>query len=98
MVCVMGEQVVWEDAPCSEAAGLEPALRRFAWEIGLCFVALALAQSSGGIAVIAVETHPSLELFGIAAQEQIVQGIVDILTGQNDARDGAELIIHRSFL
>jgi hypothetical protein len=77
---------------------LEPALRRFASEIGLCFVALALAQSSGGIAVITVETHPCLELFGTAAQEQIVQGVVHLLTGQNDARHGTQPVMHRSFL
>jgi hypothetical protein len=77
---------------------LEPALRRFASEIGLSFVALALAQSSEGIAVIAVETHPSLEHFGTAAQEQIVQEIVHLLTRQNDARLGAEPVMHRRFL
>lgn len=98
MVCVVGEQVVWEGGPSRQAALLEPALRRFASEIGLSFVALALAQSSEGIAVIAVETHPSLEHFGTAAQEQIVQEIVHLLTRQNDARLGAEPVMHRRFL
>jgi hypothetical protein len=98
MVCVVGEQVVWESAPSSHTVLLEPALRRFASEIGLSFVALALAQSSEGIAVVAVETHPSLELFGTAAQEQIVQEMVHLLIGQNGARHSAEPAMHRSFL
>ena len=59
-VCVVGEQVVWEGEPSPEMALLEPALRRFATAAGLAFVELALASTSQGICVIAVEPHPSL--------------------------------------
>ena len=79
-VCVVGEQVVWEDEPSPETALLEPALRRFATAAGLTFVELAFAPTSQGICVIAVEPHPRFERFGDAARQQIVEGLVHLLT------------------
>ena len=74
-VCLAGEHVVWEGEPPPEAALLEPAIRRFALETGLAFVAFAFAQTAQGFCVIAVESHPYFEHFGDAARQQIVEGI-----------------------
>lgn len=82
LVCVVGERVVWEGEPSSEAALLEPALRRFARTAGLAFVELALAPTSNGICTIAVEPYPHFERFGDAARQQIVEGIVQLLTAE----------------
>ena len=84
LVCVVGDLVVWEGEPPQEKARLEPALRRFAAEAGLTFVELALAHTSEGICVIAVEPHPRFERFGQAAQQQIVDGIFHLLTAELD--------------
>jgi hypothetical protein len=82
LVCVVGEQVVWEGEPSPEIALLEPALCRFATAAGLAFVELAFASTSEGICVIAVEPHPHFERFGDAARQQIVEGIVHLLTSE----------------
>lgn len=80
LVCVVGEQVVWEGDPSPEMAILEPALRRFAVAAGLAFVELAFAPTRQGICVIQVEPHANFGHFGEAARKRIVEGIVDLLT------------------
>jgi len=98
-VCVVGEQVVWEGEPSPEMAVLEPALRRFATAAGLTFVELAFAPTSEGICVIAVEPHPHFERFGDAARQQIVEGIVHLLTSEvGYNRKGAAQTVQRSVL
>jgi hypothetical protein len=82
LVCVVGEQVVWEGESSPEAAHLEPALRRFAVAAGLAFVELAFAPTSEGMCVVAVEPHPHFERFGDAARQQIVEGLVQLLTAE----------------
>lgn len=82
LACVVGEQVVWEGEPTSEMAVLEPALVRFATAAGLAFVELSLAPTPQGICVIRVEPHANFEHFGKAAQQRIVEGIVDLLTAE----------------
>ncbi len=82
LVCVAGDQVVWEGKPSPETALLEPALRRFATAAGLAFVELALAPTSEGICVIDVEPNPHFERFGDAARHQIVEGLVHLLTAE----------------
>lgn len=82
LVCVVGQQVVWEGEPSAEMAHLEPALRRFAGAAGLAFVELALAPTAAGIGVIAVEPQPHFERFGQAARQQIVAGLVQLLTAE----------------
>lgn len=90
LVCVVGEQVVWEGDPSPEMTQLAPALRRFATAAGLAFVELAFAPTAEGVCVIAVEPHPHFERFGDAARRQIVEGIVDLLTvGERYSRKGA---------
>jgi hypothetical protein len=83
-VCVVGRQVVWEGEPADEAAALEQALHRFASAAGLAFVELALAPTSNGIRVIAVEPRPTLAGFGDVAHRRIVEGLADLLTAQAD--------------
>jgi hypothetical protein len=85
LVCVVGEHVVWEGEPCPETILLEPALRRFAAVAGLAFVELALAPTSEGMCVVAVEPHPRFEHFGDASRQQIVEKIVCLLTAEVDA-------------
>jgi hypothetical protein len=80
-VCVVGDHVVWDGETRSEAVQLESALRAFASAAGLALVELALASTSKGICVVGVETRPRLEHFGVEAQQEIVDGIVRVLTG-----------------
>jgi hypothetical protein len=92
LVCVVGRQVVWDGEPAAEMAALEPSLRRFARAAGLGFVELALARASDGLCVAAVEPRPFFEHFGEAARQQIVAGIVQLLTAKVDGgRDGNAL-------
>lgn len=98
-VCVVGEQVVWEGEPCPETTLLEPALRRFATAASLAFVELAFAPTSNGIGVIAVEPYPHFEHFGDAARQQIVEGIVQLLTAEVDySRKDTAQPLQRSLL
>jgi hypothetical protein len=81
LVCVVGEQVVWEGQPPPDMIPFEPALRRFAAASGLAFVELAFARASDGrIGVVAVEPHPNFERFGDLARERIVEEIVRLMT------------------
>ena len=97
LVCVVGEQVVWEGEQSQETTLLEPALRRFAAAAGLNFVELAFAHTSEGIRVIAVEPHPHFERFGDVARQQIVEGIVHLLTAEvGDSHKGATQTLQRS--
>ncbi len=86
-VCVVGERVIWEGEPSSEVAMLEPALRRFARTAGLDFVELALAPTSNGVCTVAVEPYPRFERFGETARQQIVEGIVWLLTAEAGRED-----------
>ena len=89
-VCVVGEQVIWEGEPSPETTLLEPALRCFATAAGLAFVELAFAPTPKGICVIAVEPHLDFVHFGDAARQQIVEGIVQLLTAEvSYSRKGA---------
>ena len=85
-VCIAGEQTVWEGEPQPELTELEPALQCFASAAGLNFVEFALAPTSQGASVIAVEPFPYFEHFGEAARQKIVEGIVQFLTTQLDHR------------
>lgn len=91
-LCVVGDQVVWEGEPSTEATLLEPALRRFATAAGLTFVELALASTATGICVIAVESHPHFEHFGDAAQQQIIKELVQLLTTEADSKGSAQAL------
>ena len=79
-VCLVGQETIWEGEPPAEAVELEPALHSFAAALGLTFIELALSRTSQGICVIAVETHPDFQHFGFRAQQQIVDGLVQLLT------------------
>jgi hypothetical protein len=79
-VCVAGNRVVWDREPTPEDRRLEPRMRGFAAEAGLSFVALTLAPTPHGVCVVAVEPQPCVEAFGDSAREEIVEGIVELLT------------------
>ena len=93
LVCVVGDQVVWDGDPAADSARLEPGLRSFAAAAGVAFIALTLAPTSKGLCVAEVETHPRLEGFGHSAREEIVEGIVRLLTTEREGRVG--LLKHR---
>jgi hypothetical protein len=78
--CVVGSDVVWDVEPPRELSRLEPALRRFAAAAGLSVVELAIAEASGRLSVVAVQSHPRFDGFSEAARATIVDGIVDLLT------------------
>jgi hypothetical protein len=86
LACVVGGQVVWEGAAPPEANTLEPALCRFAAVAGLAFVEVVLAPATNGLCVVAVEHHPRYEHFGDAARQEIVAGLVQLLTESDTAR------------
>lgn len=96
LVCVVGEEVVWNDAPPAEADALEPGLRRFAAAVGLAYVELAFASTARGIGVVAVEPHPNLQHFGDVARQRIVEGIADLLTAEaRESRSAATQPLQR---
>jgi hypothetical protein len=80
LVCVVGEEVIYNGEPTHEAAALAPALQRFACAAGLTFLQLALAANEQGVAVVSVEPYPQLEIFGEGARRQALDAIMDILT------------------
>jgi hypothetical protein len=80
LVCVVGEEVIYNGQPTPEAATLAPALHRFARAAGLTFLQLALATNDQGVVVVSVEPYPQLEMFGDMAREEVLGAIVDILT------------------
>lgn len=89
-VCVVGDRVAWEGKPPAEGAALEPGLISFASVAGLAFVELALAPVSGGFCVIDVEPYPHFERFGEAARQQIVEGVVQLLTVEAKSAQGRQ--------
>ncbi len=82
LVCVVGKQVVWNGKPSSEIARLESACHRFVAETGLAFVEMAFASTSQGICVIAVDPYPNIERFCEKARQEIVEGLVHLLTAE----------------
>ncbi len=78
-VCVVGRTAIW-DGPSAARASLGPALVRFAKAASLSFVELVLADTSEGVAVIAVDPHPSLDAYGPSASDRIVEALVELLT------------------
>ena len=80
LVCVVGERILWRGVPSRDMTRLEPNLNRFAVEAGLDFVELALAPADDSIRVVAVEPQPHFEWFDTSAQQQIVDGLVHLLT------------------
>jgi hypothetical protein len=84
-VCVAGERIVWEGEPPPESAHLEPGLRRFARDAGLNFVELAVARTSTGMSVVAVEPLPFFGRFGETARRAIVEALIEVLTAGGGA-------------
>ena len=85
-VCVVGNQVVWDETPTPEFAALEPALLAFAAAAGLQFVGLTLAATPRGVCVVSVETRPLLNRFGDAPRRLVVGEIVRLLTVEDRPR------------
>jgi len=79
-VCVVGDHVVWDGDPPAEAAALERGLRAFARATGLAVIEVALAPTSKGLCVVAVETRPRLERLREATRKDVVERIVEFLT------------------
>lgn len=99
LVCVVGERLIWDDAPSADALLLAPALRRFAAAAGLAFLELALAPTDDGMCVVIVEPRPQLEHFRAASQQEIVDAIVSLLTtGASDRGECVPQMPQRSLL
>ena len=86
LVCVVGEEVIYNGEPTPEAAALAPALQRFACAAGLTFLQLALAANDQKVVVVSVEPFPQLEIFGDIARQQVLHAITNILTGYDESR------------
>ena len=88
-VCVVGDHVVWDAEPSLAAASLERGLRAFARATGLAVLEVALAPTSKGLCVVAVETRPRLEHLREATRSNVIQRIVALLTAQVPAEGAA---------
>jgi hypothetical protein len=89
-VCVIGDRIVWDGAPPREAAGLERGLLRLAEATRLDLVEVVFAPVRRGLAVVFVEQLVQLEHFHALAREQILDALVDSLTGEKAHLDLTE--------
>jgi hypothetical protein len=80
LVCLIGEEVVWEPSRPAHAVQLETGLRRFIAALGLVFAQFAVASTPRGNCVVAFDPFPSIERFGATAQQRILDALVDLLT------------------
>jgi hypothetical protein len=80
LACVVGDDVIWNDAPPPGAPALETALRRFAAGADLTFVEIAMAPVRGEPVVVLVEPRPRLERYHATARMRIVAALVAALT------------------
>ena len=80
LACVVGDEVIWNDVPPSEAPAIEAALRRFAAATALTFVEIAIAPVRGEPAVVAGRARPRLERYSEPARTRIVAALVAALT------------------
>jgi hypothetical protein len=79
-VWVVGERIVWDGELVPDPLSWETRLRGFAVAAGLNFVELVLAPASVGMCVVAVEPQPRYECFDDKAQQEILDGILHLLT------------------
>ena len=85
MACIVGDEVIWDGFPASEATALEPHLLRFANGAQLQFLEVAVALVRGQPAVVKVDASPQLEHFRLVARDRILDALVAQLTSV-DAR------------
>ena len=85
LACIVGNAVIWDHAPTSEAVAREPRLLRFAAAAHLAFVEIALAPVRRGLAVVLVDTLPRLEHFALPARTRILDALVELLTTEKAA-------------
>ncbi len=82
LACVVSEKVVWDEGlPSHHLVRLEPALLQFARAARLDLVELALAETSGGTCVVAVEPTPRMEHFRDSSFAAICSQIAGVLIG-----------------
>jgi hypothetical protein len=81
LLCIVGQDIIWDREPASDEAALSARLLRFAHLAGLEFVEIGLARVHAGIAVVHVELLPRLERFPQDAQSRILDGLMDLLLG-----------------
>jgi len=80
LACVVGDEVIWNDAPPPDAPLIEAALRRFATAAALIFVEIAIAPVREEPAVVLVEPRPRLERYNEPARTRIIAALVAALT------------------
>lgn len=79
LACMVGDDVIWNDAPPADAPAIEAALRRFAAAAALTFVELAFAPVHDEPTVILVDPRPRLERYHEPARTRIVSALVAAL-------------------
>jgi len=89
LVCVVGEQVIWDGAAPPKAAAYESGLRRFASDVGLSFLQMAMAETPDDLRVVQVEPFPRVEQFGEAARQEIVNNLTNLLVAGRRVRETA---------
>jgi hypothetical protein len=77
--CIVGSEIVWDDAPPPEALALEPRLGRFAAASGLNFLEIVTAPLRGSLGVIMVEPMPVLEHFAPRSRIRILDALTALL-------------------
>ena len=91
-VCIVGDQVIWNDRSSPNMKTFEPLLRAFAKIAGLTFVELALASGINGFDVIAVDPYPKWDHFGNVARQQIVENIITLLQQKKSTKKTASAL------
>jgi hypothetical protein len=85
LVCVVGDDIVWNGAPPPDVRSLEPAIRDFAVAADLTCVELVIASVDDRLCVVAVDHRPDIGRYDSSAQRAIVLGLTKALTaGRNE--------------
>ncbi|MBU3077700.1 hypothetical protein [Sphingomonas quercus] len=82
VLCIVGERIVWGGQASVAERALSGRLMHFAHLAELAFVEIALGRLPEGPAVIHVDPLPWLEHFDATNQDEIIEALVDLLTGR----------------
>jgi len=90
-VCVVGDNVIWNDGPSANGQKIEPLLCAFAKNAGLLIVEIVLASGADGFEVIAVDPYPKWNHFNLKASQQIMKNIITLLTTKKVTKNTIQL-------
>lgn len=86
LLCIVGQDIIWEHEPTSDEATLSERLLQFTRSVSLEFVEIGLACVSTGLAVVHVELVPRLERFSQKARSRILDRLMVLLLGRAASR------------